>query len=79
MRRLVNNDGSISADGGGNDDRAITAAMAHECWRKWLQPMLTGLHHTREVAMAIDDRGGEEPTHRLLVNHLKRMNIKVEI
>jgi len=77
MRRLVNEDGSISADGGGNDDRAITAAMAYECWRKWLQPMLTGLRMTRDRAAQIEADGGDEPINRLILNHLKRSNITV--
>jgi hypothetical protein len=77
MRRLVNDEGSISADGGGNDDRAVTAAMAHECWRKWLQPMLIGMRMTREKAMEIDARGGDQPIDRLVSNYLKRMNIAV--
>src|SRR5216684_2517425 len=71
MRRLVNNEGSISADGGGNDDRAVTAAMAHECWRKWLQPMLIGMRMTREKAMEIDGRGGDQPNDRLGFNYLR--------
>ncbi len=77
MRRLVNHDGSIEADGGGNDDRAVTAAMAHECWRKWLQPMLIGMKMTRERAMDIDARGGEQPIDKLILNYLKRSNISV--
>jgi hypothetical protein len=77
MRRLVNNEGSIAADGGGNDDRAITAAMAHECWRKWLQPMLIGMRLTREKALEYDARGGDQPIDRLVSNYLKRSNITV--
>jgi hypothetical protein len=77
MRRLVNKDGSIAADGGGNDDRAITAAMAHECWRKWLQPMLIGMRLTRERALEYDARGGDQPIDRLVSNYLKRSNITV--
>lgn len=77
MRRLVNNDGSIAADGGGNDDRAVTASMAHECWRKWLQPMLIGMRMTRERAMEIDRHGGDQPIDRLVSNFLKKQNIKV--
>ncbi len=77
MRRLVNNEGSISADGGGNDDRAVTAAMAHECWRKWLQPMLIGMRMTREKAMEIDRRGGDQPIDLLVLNYLRKSNILV--
>jgi len=77
MRRLVNDEGSISADGGGNDDRAVTAAMAHECWRKWLQPMLIGMRMTQENSLAIERRGGVEPVEQLILNHLRRSNIAV--
>jgi hypothetical protein len=77
MRRLVNKDGSIEADGGGNDDRAVTAAMAHECWRKWLQPMLIGMRMTQENAMKIDARGGVEPVDKLILNFMRRQNITV--
>ncbi len=77
MRRLVNDNGSINADGGGNDDRAVTAAMAYHCWRKWLQPMLIGMKMTRERAMDIDARGGEQPIDKLILSYLKRSNISV--
>lgn len=77
MRRLVNKNGSIAADGGGNDDRAVTAAMAHWCWRKYLQPILIGMKMTRRAAYAIDARGGDEPINRLIFDYMKRMNITV--
>jgi Terminase RNaseH-like domain len=77
MRRLVNNEGSIAADGGGNDDRAVTAAMAYECYQKWLRPKLVGMRVTRENAAISDERGGQDPIDRLLLNHLKRSNISV--
>lgn len=77
MRRLVNKEGSIEAEGGGNDDRAVTAAMAYECWRKWLQPMLIGLRMTRERALEIDKRGGDQPIDKLISNYLRRSNITV--
>ena len=77
MRRIVINEGSIEAQGGGNDDRAVTAAMAYECWRKWLQPMLIGLRMTREKAIEIDKRGGDQPVDKLISNYLRRSNITV--
>jgi hypothetical protein len=79
MRRLVNDDGSIEADGGGNDDRVVTAAMAHECWRKWLQPMLIGMRMTRARALQNDERGGDEPIDKLISNYLRRSNISVPL
>jgi len=77
MRRLVNVEGSIEADGGGKDDRAITAALAHECWRKWLQPMLIGLNMTRARSLEIEERGGDQPIDRLVLNYLKKSRIEL--
>jgi hypothetical protein len=42
-----------------------------------LQPMLTGLIMTRDRAMEIDARGGDQPIDRLVSNYLKRSNIVV--
>jgi quinol monooxygenase YgiN len=77
MQRLVNDAGSIAADGAGNDDRPVTAALAWECYSKWLRPILVGEGMTRAAAEKIDARGGIEPIDRLVVNYLKRSNIKV--
>lgn len=77
MRTLVNTDGSIAADGGKNDDRVMTGALAHEAWRKWLWARLRGEGHTRAYAEAVEARGGDQPIDRLLVQYLKTANIKV--
>lgn len=77
MRTLVNSDGSIEADGGKNDDRVMAAAMAYECWRKWLWARLRGEHLTRARSAEIEARGGEQPIDRLVVNYLKTANIQV--
>jgi len=79
MRTLVNNDGSIAADGGKNDDRVMTAALAHECWRKWLWQKLRGEGLTRAYSAEVEHRGGEQPIDRLISNYLKRANIEVPI
>jgi hypothetical protein len=77
MRTLVNNDGSIAADGGKNDDRVMTAALAHECWRKWLWQKLRGEGLTRAYSAEVEARGGEQPIDRLVINYLKKANIQV--
>lgn len=79
MQRLVNDSGSIAADGAGNDDRPVTAALAWECYSKWLRPLLVGENMTRANAEKIDARGGTEPIDRLVVNYLKRANIRVAV
>jgi hypothetical protein len=77
MRTLINEDGSIAADGGKNDDRVMAAAMAHECWRKWLWGSLRGEGLTRARSAEIEHRGGEKPIDRLVQNYLKTCNIVV--
>jgi hypothetical protein len=77
MQRLVNDEGSIAADGGGNDDRPVTAALAWECYSKWLRPILVGDNMTRARAEAIDERGGDQPLDKLVINYLKRSNIRM--
>jgi hypothetical protein len=77
MQRLVNNDGFVAADGAGNDDRAMAAAMAWHCYKEWMHSTLVGMNMTREKAYDIDARGGEQQVDRLLSSYLKRSNIKV--
>lgn len=77
IRTLVNTDGSIEADGGKNDDRVMAAALAHWFWQKWLWARLRGEGLTRARSMDIEERGGEQPIDRLVVNFLKTCNIEV--
>src|SRR5713101_2761280 len=77
MRTLVNTDGSIAADGGKNDDRVMTAALAAECWRKWLWAKLRGEGLTRAYSASVEERGGELPVGRVVMNYLKRCNIEL--
>jgi len=77
MKTLINEDGSIAAEGGHNDDRCIAAALANDYWRKWFQPMLIGLRMTRARSLEIENRGGEQAIDQLLINYLKTCNIKV--
>src|SRR6266849_2932483 len=79
MRTLVNQDGAVAADGGKNDDRVMAAAMAHECWRKWLWSKLRGEGLTRAYSASVEERGGELPVDRVISNYLKRCNIEVPI
>jgi hypothetical protein len=75
MRRIVNDEGHIAAEGAHKDDRVMAAAMAFEAWRRWLQPILRGRNMTRERAARIETAGGDAPINQLVLNYLKRANI----
>jgi hypothetical protein len=77
MRRIVNDEGHIAAEGAHKDDRVIAAALAHESWRRWLQPILRGLNMTRERASKIETAGGDAPINTLILNYLRKANISL--
>jgi hypothetical protein len=77
MRRIVNDEGYIGAEGAHKDDRVIAAALAHESWYRWQWKRLRGLAHTRERAHAIEKAGGEKPVDKLMMNYLRRHQIAV--
>jgi len=75
MQRIISDEGHISAEGAYKDDRVIAAALAHEAWRRWSQPLLKGRNMTRERSVAIESAGGDQPIDQLVINFLKRQNI----
>jgi hypothetical protein len=77
MRRVVNDEGWIGAEGHAKDDRVVAAALAYQGWNNWLQPKLKALGLTVARAQQQDDNGGVEPINRLIVKFLKKQNIAV--
>jgi hypothetical protein len=77
LKTLKNEDGSIEAEGGKNDDRVMAAALAHEMWRRWMWARLRGERLTRARSAEIEHRGGEQPIDRVVINYLKTCNIQV--
>lgn len=77
MRRVVNDEGHISAEGSANDDRVIAAALAYECYNKWMRQRLIGLGMTRAHSGVVEANGGESQVHRMVTSFLKRANISV--
>ena len=55
----------------------VTAALAHECWQKWMWQRLRNMGHTRTRAHAIEQAGGEKPVDKLMMNYLRRHQIAV--
>lgn len=77
MRRIINDEGHIGAEGRAKDDRVMAAALAYQGWNMYAQQKLKGMGLTMAKAHEIDERGGTEPVDRLIVNFLKRVNITV--
>jgi hypothetical protein len=77
MRRIVNDDGHIGAEGRSKDDRVIAAALAYQGWSTWVQPRVKALGLTKARSGEIEEKGGTPPTERLITGYLKRMNISV--
>ena len=77
MRRIVNDEGNIGGEGRAKDDRVMAAALAYQAFNMWTVGQLKGMGMTLARANEIDARGGTEPVDRLIVNYLRRSNIKV--
>ena len=79
MRRIVNDGGTIGAEGRSKDDRVMAAALAYQAWNTWVQPRVKGLGLTMAKSSEIEEKGGTPPTERIIQGYLKRMNISVPI
>lgn len=77
MRRIINDEGHIAAEGGGNDDRVIAAALAYECYDKWMRRRLAAMQMTRAHSQVVEANGGESQVFRMVNSFLKRANIGV--
>jgi len=78
MRKVINSDGHIAAEGRGNDDRFIAGALAYECYNKWMRQKLINNNMTRAHAEVVEANGGESQMFKIVTNFLKRANIKVD-
>ena len=55
----------------------MAAALAYQAFNMWTVEQLKSMGMTLARANEIDARGGTEPVDRLIVNYLRRSNIKV--
>lgn len=78
MHRIVNDGGSIGAEGRSKDDRVMGAALAYQAWNTWVQTRVKGLGLTLAKATEIEARGGTPPLEHVITGYLKRMNITVQ-
>lgn len=77
MRRIINDEGSIGAEGRAKDDRVIGAALAYQAWNMYCQPICRKMGLTRAESEKVDVQGAREPVDRLIVNFLKKQSIAV--
>jgi hypothetical protein len=77
MRRIVNDEGHIAAEGAHKDDRVMAAAIAHENWQKWMWQRLRGMGMTLKRSADIEQKGGLKPLDQVMMNYLRRANITV--
>jgi len=79
MRRIVNDDGHIGAEGSAKDDRVIGAALAYQAFCTWVQPRMRAQGMSLAKAGEIEEKGGTPPVERVITQYLKRMNITVNL
>ena len=77
MRRIVNDEGHIGAEGKAKDDRVMAGALAYQGWNMWLQPRARAQGMSLARSMEIEERGGPDGVDRLIANYMKRVNIKL--
>jgi hypothetical protein len=77
MRRIINDEGSIGAEGHAKDDRVMAAALAYQGWNNWVQPKVKSMGLTLAESAKIEERGGTAPVDRLITSFLKRVQIQV--
>jgi hypothetical protein len=77
MRRIVNDEGYVGAEGAHKDDRVIAAALAHENWQRWMWKKLRNRAMTYARSMSIEQNDGERPVDRAMINYLRKAGIAV--
>lgn len=75
MKTIVVDGGHIAAEGTHKDDRVMAAALAHEAWRKWMQPKLRNMGLTFERAYMESIGAGPDQAQRMALNYLQSQKI----
>jgi hypothetical protein len=75
MKTVVVNGGSVDHEPGKHDDRVISAALAHESWKKWVQPQLESARLTYASVMAEERGEGPNQAQKIGINYLRRAGI----
>lgn len=81
MRSIKIEDGVIEAEGAKKDDRAIASGLAHEAWKRWVQPRMLGNGATYKVVLERESQSGPIPPERvaqaMVIDYLRRARIDV--
>jgi len=75
MKGIVLEGGLIHGEGRKKDDRVVAAALAHEMWRRWIQPRLHGAGLTYAAASANDVKGPPTQVEKIAIDYLRRAKI----
>jgi len=75
MKSVVLEGGSIHAEGRKKDDRVMAAALAHEAWRRWVQPRMHASGLTYDRVMKDDVTGGPSKLEKIAIDYLRRAGV----
>jgi hypothetical protein len=75
MKGVILEGGVIHGEGRKKDDRVIAAALAHEMWRRWIQPRLHAGGLTYASVMANDVKGPPSKAESIAIDYLRRARI----
>ena len=75
MKGIILEAGSIRGEGRKKDDRVIAAALAHEMWRRWIQPRLFQMGLTYDAANKKDVVGAPSQVETIAIDYLRRARI----
>jgi hypothetical protein len=78
MKTIVTDGTTIAAEGNSKDDRVMAAALAHEAWRKWVQPKMRNMGLTFERAYMEAQGAGPNQAHRMVIDYLRSQKIVVD-
>ena len=74
MKAMIYDAGHIEASGTQKDDRAIAAGLAHEAWRRWVQPKLRSMGLTYDVALRRKE-GTPDMARKMALDYLRKAKI----
>src|SRR5215469_5077914 len=75
MKGIILEAGVIHGEGRKKDDRVIAAALAHEMWRRWIQPRLFNSGLTYAAVNKHDVVGGPSQVEKIAIDYLRRARI----
>jgi hypothetical protein len=75
MKSIILEGGSIHGEGRKKDDRVMAAGLAHEAYRRWVQPRLMASGLTFAKAMKDEETGGPNQVEQMAIDYLRGARI----